>query len=59
MLGPGLISLELQCKHNTPTLKERLQLYKYSILNIGRVKTSKNTLGLNNEQTCEFRIIHF
>ena len=32
--GRGLISMEFQCKHSTPTLKEGLSLDKYSILKI-------------------------
>ena len=60
MLGRGLISMEF----HTPTLKERLYLDKYSVLNIGiffhiRVKTLKNTLRPNNEQNFDFRIFLF
>ena len=33
-VGVSLISMEFQCKHDIPTLKERLHLNKYSILNI-------------------------
>ena len=33
-VGAGLISMEFQYKYNTPTLKERLLLDKYSISNI-------------------------
>ena len=35
MFGRGLISMEFQCKHNTPTRKERFELDEYSIWNVG------------------------
>ena len=50
MLGCGLISLEFQCKHNTPTHKEILKLDKYSIFNMFLYKSLNVEEYIENKQ---------